>query len=56
VYCDTTELETQAKELAILEKFKKSQKKHAKAEILRAVLGTPKAEVHDAYDESGSLF
>ena len=52
VYCDTTELEARAKELAVLEKFKKSQEeKSAKAALMRAVLGTPKAEVHEADDE-----
>ena len=52
VYCDTTELENKAREIAVLEKFKKAQEeKIAKTALMRAVLGAPKGETYDAEDE-----
>lgn len=52
VYCDTTELENRAREIAVLEKFKKTQEeKIAKAALMREVLGTPKGETYEAEDE-----
>lgn len=52
VYCDTTELENTARELVVLEKFKKLQEeKTTKTALMRAVLGTPKGETFDADDE-----
>lgn len=52
VYCDTIELENRAREIAILEKFKKIQEeKTTKTALMRKVLGTPKGNTFDAEDE-----
>ena len=49
---DTKELETKAKELAVLEKFKKAQADRvAKAALMNSFLGKPKQELYDAEDE-----
>lgn len=52
VQTDTSELETIAKEIAVLEKFKKAQQERAdKAKIMNSFLGPPKTELYDAEDE-----
>ena len=52
VQTDTSELEMIAKEIAVLEKFKKAQQERAaKAKIMNTFLGPPKAEIYDAEDE-----
>jgi hypothetical protein len=52
IQTDTLELETIAKEISALEKFKKAQlERAAKAEIMNSFLGPPKAELYDVEDE-----